>query len=280
MFGRNGESPAAVLAASSPSDCFEVAVEAARIALTYRTPVMLLSDGAIANGSEPWRIPDVGTFEPIETNTPTGREVISRRMPATRRPWLRQLAVPGKRRTGAPHRRYGEGRTAPATSPTIRTTTTGWSGCGRCQDRRHRRCQTSRSTTRPETPDCSSSAGAARSARSARPAAGPAAVASRWRTPSCPPQSVSPANLGDMLRRYPGGARMNLGQLALLRAALPGGRASRSPRSGMAFLADELPSSTRTSTGRHDIEADKGEVRPTDGVGHDRGVDAGAGASA
>jgi 2-oxoglutarate ferredoxin oxidoreductase subunit alpha len=66
MFGRNGESPTAVLAPSSPSDCFDVAVEAARIALTYRTPVIVLSDGAIANGSEPWRIPDVGDFAPID----------------------------------------------------------------------------------------------------------------------------------------------------------------------------------------------------------------------
>src|ERR1700736_419431 len=68
LYGRNGESPVAVLAARSPSDCFEVGIEAARIALTYRTPVILLSDGAIANGSEPWRIPDIGTFEPIERN--------------------------------------------------------------------------------------------------------------------------------------------------------------------------------------------------------------------
>lgn len=66
MFGRNGESPAAVLAPCSPSDCFDIAIEAARIALTYRTPVILLSDGAIANGSEPWRIPDVGEFAPID----------------------------------------------------------------------------------------------------------------------------------------------------------------------------------------------------------------------
>jgi 2-oxoglutarate ferredoxin oxidoreductase subunit alpha len=57
MFGRNGESPVAVLAASTPSDCFEVAIEAARIALTYRTPVFLLSDGYLANGSEPWQVP-------------------------------------------------------------------------------------------------------------------------------------------------------------------------------------------------------------------------------
>ncbi|WP_371541519.1 2-oxoacid:acceptor oxidoreductase subunit alpha [Streptomyces sp. NBC_00554] len=58
MHGRNGESPVAVLAPRSPADCFDTALEAARIALTYRTPVLLLSDGAIANGSEPWRIPD------------------------------------------------------------------------------------------------------------------------------------------------------------------------------------------------------------------------------
>jgi 2-oxoglutarate/2-oxoacid ferredoxin oxidoreductase subunit alpha len=66
MFGRNGESPVAVLAPRSPSDCFDVAVEAARIAVKYHTPVILLSDGAIANGSEPWRIPDISTYAPIE----------------------------------------------------------------------------------------------------------------------------------------------------------------------------------------------------------------------
>ena len=59
MFGRNGESPVPVVAASSPSDCFDAAIEAARIATRYRTPVILLSDGHLANGSEPWRIPDV-----------------------------------------------------------------------------------------------------------------------------------------------------------------------------------------------------------------------------
>src|SRR5207237_4017209 len=59
MFGRNGESPVPVVAPASPSDCFAVAIEAARIALKYRTPVVLLSDGYLANGSEPWRLPDV-----------------------------------------------------------------------------------------------------------------------------------------------------------------------------------------------------------------------------
>ena len=94
MFGRNGESPVAVLAARSPSDCFEVAVEAARIALTYRTPVLLLSDGAIANGSEPWRIPDVGAWEDIDRDlTSAGADFA----PYARDPQTlaRQFAVPG-----------------------------------------------------------------------------------------------------------------------------------------------------------------------------------------
>ncbi|HRE03881.1 MAG TPA: 2-oxoacid:acceptor oxidoreductase family protein, partial [Ilumatobacteraceae bacterium] len=59
MFGRHGEAPLPIVAAYSPSHCFHAAIEAARIAVTYRTPVILLSDGYIANGTEPWRLPDV-----------------------------------------------------------------------------------------------------------------------------------------------------------------------------------------------------------------------------
>ena len=59
LFGRNGESPVAVLAPATPSDCFEIAFEAVRIATKYRTPVIILSDGYLANGSEPWLIPQV-----------------------------------------------------------------------------------------------------------------------------------------------------------------------------------------------------------------------------
>jgi 2-oxoglutarate ferredoxin oxidoreductase subunit alpha len=58
LYGRNGESPVVVLAPATPSDCFDVALEAVRIATKYRTPVIILSDGYLANGSEPWRIPD------------------------------------------------------------------------------------------------------------------------------------------------------------------------------------------------------------------------------
>ncbi len=66
MFGRNGESPVPVVAPQSPGDCFDAALEAARIAVTYRTPVLLLSDGYLANGSEPWRIPETSELPTID----------------------------------------------------------------------------------------------------------------------------------------------------------------------------------------------------------------------
>ncbi len=66
MYGRNGEAPVPVVAPQSPGDCFDAALEAARIAVTYRTPVMLLSDGYLANGSEPWRIPEVADLPVID----------------------------------------------------------------------------------------------------------------------------------------------------------------------------------------------------------------------
>ncbi len=72
MFGRNGESPVPIVAPQSPADCFDAAVEATRIAITYRTPVMLLSDGMLANGSEPWRIPEVADLPVIDANFATG----------------------------------------------------------------------------------------------------------------------------------------------------------------------------------------------------------------
>ena len=71
MFGRNGESPVAVVAPQSPGDCFDAALEAVRIATTYRTPVFLLSDGYLANGSEPWHIPDVASLSHDKVNFAT-----------------------------------------------------------------------------------------------------------------------------------------------------------------------------------------------------------------
>jgi 2-oxoglutarate/2-oxoacid ferredoxin oxidoreductase subunit alpha len=78
MFGRNGEAPLPIIAPRSPGDCFDAALEAARIAVTYRTPVLLLSDGSLANGSEPWKVPDAASLPTVdpgfatEPNAPDG----------------------------------------------------------------------------------------------------------------------------------------------------------------------------------------------------------------
>lgn len=74
IWGRNGEAPVAVLAARTPRDCFYMAIEASRIALKYMTPVILLTDGYIANGSEPWRIPDLESIPKIEVKFRTEKE--------------------------------------------------------------------------------------------------------------------------------------------------------------------------------------------------------------
>ncbi|MET7769024.1 2-oxoacid:acceptor oxidoreductase subunit alpha [Nocardia sp. NPDC005366] len=104
MYGRNGESPVAVLAPRSPADCFATAVTAARIALTYRTPVLLLSDGAIANGSEPWSIPDVESLERIDPAFEPDAVDDTGFQPYARDPetLARPLAVPGT--AGRAHR--------------------------------------------------------------------------------------------------------------------------------------------------------------------------------
>ena len=109
MFGRNGEAPVPIVAPSSPSDCFDAALEAARIAVTYRTPVLLLSDGYLANGSEPWRLPDVDTLPVIEPAFATGPNAMAEDGSAVFRPYLRDeetlarpWAIPGT--AGLEHR--------------------------------------------------------------------------------------------------------------------------------------------------------------------------------
>ncbi len=71
MYGRHGESPVPIVAPSSPAGCFSAAIEAARIAVTYRTPVIVLSDGYLANGAEPWLLPDITELPAIEANWTT-----------------------------------------------------------------------------------------------------------------------------------------------------------------------------------------------------------------
>ncbi|MFJ5840180.1 2-oxoacid:acceptor oxidoreductase subunit alpha [Streptomyces shenzhenensis] len=72
MYGRNGEAPVPVVAPQTPADCFDAALDAARIALTYRTPVFLLSDGYLAGGSEPWRIPGIEELPDLRVEFATG----------------------------------------------------------------------------------------------------------------------------------------------------------------------------------------------------------------
>ena len=96
MFGRNGESPLPILAASSPGDCFEIIQEAWMIATRLMVPVIVLSDGYLANGSEPWLIPDVAKLSPIVITHPDGASASSTFLPYGRdellsRPW----AIPG-----------------------------------------------------------------------------------------------------------------------------------------------------------------------------------------
>jgi 2-oxoglutarate/2-oxoacid ferredoxin oxidoreductase subunit alpha len=93
LYGRHGESPLPVIAASTPADCFDCAIEAARIAVTHRTPVILLSDTFLANSSEPWRLPDVASLPKIDpdfASDPTGFMPYARDAKLAR-PW----AVPG-----------------------------------------------------------------------------------------------------------------------------------------------------------------------------------------
>jgi 2-oxoglutarate ferredoxin oxidoreductase subunit alpha len=105
LYGRNGESPVPVVAPASPADCFDAALEAVRIAVRYRTPVVVLSDGYLANGSEPWRLPEVSELPEIDPafatapNGPGGTFLPYMRDERTlARPW----AVPGT--AGLEHR--------------------------------------------------------------------------------------------------------------------------------------------------------------------------------
>jgi 2-oxoglutarate/2-oxoacid ferredoxin oxidoreductase subunit alpha len=105
MFGRNGEAPLPVIAPKSPGDCFDAALEAARIALAYRTPVILLSDGYLANGAEPWAVPDVASLPDLrvefatEPNGEDGEFLPYLRDPET---LARAWAIPGT--AGLQHR--------------------------------------------------------------------------------------------------------------------------------------------------------------------------------
>jgi 2-oxoglutarate ferredoxin oxidoreductase subunit alpha len=112
MFGRHGESPVAIVAPRSPSDCFHMAIEAFRIAIRHMCPVFILSDGYLANGSEPWRVPEAGDLDPIPVDfatSPDGFEPYARDPKTLARPW----AIPGtpglEHRIGGLEKRDGSG---------------------------------------------------------------------------------------------------------------------------------------------------------------------------
>ncbi len=186
MFGRNGEAPVPIVAPCSPSDAFEAALDAVRIAVTYRTPVLLLSDGAIANGSEPWRLPEAGDLPetPVQfatgQNGPDGSFLPYLRDPETlARPW----AVPGTpglaHRIGGLEKADGTGDISyePANHDFMVRTRQARSTASRCP--------TCRSTTPPGTPICWWSAGDPPSGRSGPRSAGCVARGTRWPRPTC-----------------------------------------------------------------------------------------------
>jgi 2-oxoglutarate ferredoxin oxidoreductase subunit alpha len=120
IYGRNADSPLAVIASSTPSDCFEVAIEAVRIALHHMTPVILLTDGYLANAAEPWPVPDLDAIPefPVKFRTETEGFHPFVRDPETSRAWASRT-----RRAGAPaaaSRRTSTRATSRTTRPITR----------------------------------------------------------------------------------------------------------------------------------------------------------------
>ena len=262
LYGRNGESPVAVLAPRSPSDCFDVALEAVRIALSYHTPVIVLSDGAIANGSEPWQIPDVGDLKPIKHTFVKSGEPFQ---PYARDPetLARQFAVPGT--PGLEHRIGGlesaNGSGAISYEPVNHDLMV------RLRQAKIDGIEVPDLEVDDPTGDAEllligwgSSYGPIGEAcrRARRKGIKVAHAHLRYLNPF-------PANLGDVLRRYPQvvAPEMNLGQLALLlRGKFLVDVQSVTKVQGVAFLADEVGRVIRAALGGTlaEIEDDKTTV--------------------
>ena len=112
VFGRNADAPLIVLAARSASDCFDTAVEAVRLATRYMTPVILLSDGYLANASEPWKLPDISELESFEVHNdrlPVNYEPFARDANTLARPWVKPGTPGGAHRLGGIERAAGSG---------------------------------------------------------------------------------------------------------------------------------------------------------------------------
>lgn len=111
VWGRNGDTPLAVIAARSPGDCFDAAIEACRLAVKYMTPVILLTDGYLSNASEPWLIPDFSTYEPFPAShaVPENFQPYTRDPETLSRPWVVPGTPGGIHRIGGIERKDGSG---------------------------------------------------------------------------------------------------------------------------------------------------------------------------
>ncbi|WP_405778091.1 2-oxoacid:acceptor oxidoreductase subunit alpha [Streptomyces sp. NBC_00859] len=255
MFGRNGEAPVPVIAPKTPGDCFDAALDAARIALTYRTPVLLLSDGYLANGSEPWRVPEAAELPDLRvqfTTTPNhtladGTDVYwpYKRDPHTlARPW----AVPGtpglEHRIGGIEKQDGTGNISydPANHDLMVRT------------RQAKIDNIEIPDVEVDDPD-----GARTLVLGWGSTYGPiTAAVRRLRKDGIPIAQVHlrhinpfPANLGDVLKRYDKVVipEMNLGQLALLiRAKYLIDAVSYNQVNGMPFKAEQLATALKEAT--------------------------------
>jgi 2-oxoglutarate/2-oxoacid ferredoxin oxidoreductase subunit alpha len=276
LYGRNGESPVAVLAPRSPSDCFATALEAVRIAVSYHTPVILLSDGAIANGSEPWRIPDVGALQPIKHvyAKPDAPFQPYARDPET---LARQFAVPGT--PGLEHRLGG--LEAANGSGNISYEPANHDLMVRLRQAKIDGISVPDLEVDDPTGEAellligwgSSYGPIGEACRRARRRGIKVAHAHlRYLRPF-------PANLGDVLRRYPQvvAPEMNLGQLALvLRGKYLVDVQSVTKVQGVSFLADEVGRVIRAALGGTlaEIEQDKTMVARLAAVAVEAGVNA------
>ncbi len=229
MFGRNGESPLPIVAPRSPADCFDAAIEAVRIAVTYRTPVMLLSDGYLANGSEPWSIPDVEDLPVIDPGFATEPNHVGKNGTPDFWPYLRDeetlarpWAVPGT--AGLEHRigglEKGDGHGNISYDPTNHDLMV------RTRAAKVARIAESLPPTEVDDPRDESGRGARVLALGWGSTYGPIGAAVRavrlagGRVAQAHLRHLSPfpADLGDVLRRYDRVLvpEMNLGQLSLL----------------------------------------------------------------
>ena len=224
MFGRNGESPVPIVAAASPSDCFHAAIEAARIAVKYRTPVFLLSDGYLANGSEPWRIPDIASLPDLSQEFAFATQAAQgdgpvRAVPPGPHHAGQALGDTGHARARAPDRRHREGRHL--RRHLLRPGQPRQDGpAAPGQDRRDRRRHRPAAGRRPgrQRPRPRARLGIHLRLDRRRSPAGTQRRALVSPRPTCGTSTRSRPNLPDVLRRYDKVLlpEINLGQLALL----------------------------------------------------------------